>query len=152
LEDQRNNLSEFPIGKLFAFVARQQAIQTDRLMEGLGLYRGQAFLLMTLSGQDGLTHSEIAERLEISPAATTKVIKRMEALNYVQRQSDPEDERISRVFLLAEGWSVIQQIRQVFRHMDEILCSNLSAEEQVTLTSLLVKVYDSLAEQALELS
>jgi hypothetical protein len=30
-------------------------------MERIGLYRGQAILLMILSRHDGITHSEIAE-------------------------------------------------------------------------------------------
>jgi DNA-binding MarR family transcriptional regulator len=52
---------------------------------------------------DGVTHSQIAETLEISPAAATKVIKRMEQVHYVQRRADPADERVSRVYLLYTG-------------------------------------------------
>ena len=74
------NQDEIKIGPLMANIGRLHATRADRFMDRIGLFRGQAFLLMILSEQDGLTHSEIADKLEISPAAATKVIKRMEAL------------------------------------------------------------------------
>lgn len=141
---------EVKLGQLIAAVGRLQASRTDRFMEGMGLYRGQAILLIILSDHEGLTHSEIAEKLEISPAAATKVIKRMEALNYIQRRSDPADERISRVFLKNEGWAVIQQIRDVFSQMDQVLMGSLSPEEEETLKHLLMKVYERLLDLTIE--
>ncbi len=72
----------------------------------------------------------------------------MEALNYVWRYPDPTDERISRVFLQAEGAAVVQQIENSFERIDQILLSNLTLAEQRTLTQLLWKVYASLLEHA----
>ena len=132
------------LGPLLANIGRLHSRRADRFMEHLGLYRGQAILLMVLSHHDGLAHNEIAERLEISPAAATKVIKRMEALQYVQRVPDPVDERVSRVYLQDAGRARIRQARQAFEQMDQVLVGGLSAEEQQTLISLLQKVYASL--------
>ena len=132
------------LGPLLANIGRLHSRRADRFMEHLGLYRGQAFLLMVLSHHDGLAHNEIAEKLEISPAAATKVIKRMEALQYVQRVPDPSDERVSRVTLLDAGRDRIRQVRQAFEQLDGVLVDGLSADEQKTLISLLQKVYASL--------
>lgn len=138
---------EMKIGLLLASIGRLHAKRADRYMERIGLYRGQAILLIVLSEQDGLTHSEIAEKLEVSPAAATKVIKRMEALNYVQRQADPADERVSRVFLKDDGRAMIRQIKQVFEQLDQVLVAHLSSKEHETLIPLLVKVYTALLEE-----
>jgi len=86
------------LGWLLVSVCRLHYTRVDQSMDQIGLYRGQAFLLMTLSRLDGMTHSEIAEKLEISPAAVTKVSKRMEQAQYLLRRADPADERVSRVF------------------------------------------------------
>lgn len=146
MDDLKNVPNEVKIGPLLANIGRLHAKRADQSMDEIGLYRGQAFLLMILAKQEGLTHSEIAERLEISPAAVTKVIKRMEALCYVRRQADPVDERVSRVYLEVEGWAVIHKIRKTFDQIDQALVSNLSPEEQKTLIQLLMKVYASLFE------
>ena len=141
-----NNPDEIKFGMLMANIGRLHAKQADRFMERFGLYRGQAILLKILSENDGQTHSEIAEKLEISPAAATKVIKRMEALNYVKRTPDPTDERISRVFILEEGTSMVHQIENTFDQIDQILLNNFSIAEQRTLIQLLWKVYTNLLE------
>jgi DNA-binding MarR family transcriptional regulator len=131
---------EIKIGYLIVSISRMLTSRADRSMEQIGLFRGQAILLMILSDNDGLTHSEIAQKLEISPAAATKVIKRMEVLNYLQRHADPADDRISRVYLKEDAWAVIQRIKDVFKQSDEIIQAGLSSNELATLTDLLQRV------------
>lgn len=141
---------EMKIGQLMMNIGRLHSTLADRFMEGTALFRGQAFLLMMLSHHDGMTHSELAEKLEISPAAVTKVIKRLEERRYLQRRSDPTDERVSRVFLEEEGWALTQQIKNNFWQIDKALIRNLSAEEQEILTRLLKRVYTNLLEETAE--
>lgn len=141
---------EVQVGHLIVTISRMLASRADRLMERIGLFRGQAKLLMILSDQDGLTHSEMAEKLEISPAAATKVIKRLEALNYLQRQADPSDERISRLYLKDEGWAVIHQIKGFFAENERVLLNGLSGDEKEILIGLLLKVYDNLQAQPVD--
>lgn len=150
MEDHKKDALEKKIGPLLAYIGRMHSTRADRFMEHLGLFRGQAFLLMVLSKGDGLTHSNIAEILDISPAAATKVIKRMEERHFVRRQPDPKDERVSRVFLEEEGWAMIHQVQKTFEQIDEVLVSHLSPEEQSTLIKLLLKVASSLQEYETE--
>ncbi len=135
---------ELSFDRLLAVIGRLQATRADQAMDKIGLFRGQAFLLMILSHHDGLTHTEIAQKMQISPAAVTKIIQRMEKLNYVQRCPDQNDERISRVFLQEEGKAVTQQIRHSFDEIDEIIIAGLSEKEQETLRSLLLHILDNL--------
>jgi DNA-binding MarR family transcriptional regulator len=114
------------LGRLLVSVCRLHHIRADQSMDRIGLYRGQARLLMTLSEQDGLSHSEIAERLEISASAATKVIQRMEEARYVQRQPDPADERVSRVYLQAQGHALIAAIRRTFGRLDRTMFGGVS--------------------------
>ena len=132
------------LSRLLLNTGRAYVNRADHFMERIGLYRGQAILLLILSEQDGLTHSELAKKLGISLAATTKVINRLEALNYLQRQADPSDKRISRVFLKDEGWGVIHQIQAVFDQIDQTFFTNISNDEQDILRVLLTRMGDNL--------
>jgi MarR family transcriptional regulator, organic hydroperoxide resistance regulator len=138
---------DMPIGHLFANLCRLQATRADQLMDQIGLYRGQAILLVILAKQEGLTHSEIAEKLRISPSAATKVIKRLEKLNYLQRQPDPVDERLSRVYLKDEARAVIDQIHAAFRKIDRVMVAGINPEEQEQLRVLLGRVQANLEER-----
>jgi len=135
---------DFSFDRLLAVIGRLQATRADQAMDKIGLFRGQAFLLMILSHHDGLTHTEIAQKMQISPAAVTKIIQRMEKLNYVQRCPDPNDERISRVFLMDEGKAVTQQIHHSFTEIDEVIIAGFSEEDQKKLKTLLLRVLKNL--------
>jgi DNA-binding MarR family transcriptional regulator len=113
-------------------------------MDRIGLYRGQAILLMILSQDDGMTHSEIAAKLEISPAAATKVIKRMEQAGYLQRQADPGDERVSRVYLREAGRALIAEIDRVFGRLDQMMFDGLSEPDLERLRDLLTHMQANL--------
>jgi len=146
--DATQDFEEVQMGHFIVNLSRLLASRVDRTLEEIGLYRGQAVLLMILSHHDGLTHSEIAEKLTISSAAATKVIKRMEALNYIQRRSDPNDGRVSRVFLRDEGRAVDDKIKSIFRQNEELLRNGLSEEEQAILVNLLARVHANLLASA----
>jgi DNA-binding MarR family transcriptional regulator len=132
------------LGQLLVSVCRLHHTRADQSVDKTGLYRGQAFLLMTLSEQDGMTHSEIAERLEISAPAVTKVITRMEEAHYVQRRPDPADRRVSRVYLQAEGHALIAEIHPAFERLDRTAFDGLSGTDLERLRDLLVQMQANL--------
>ena len=132
------------LGRLLVSVCRLHHTRADQSMDKIGLYRGQARLLMTLSEQDGLSHSEIAEKLEISAPAATKVIQRMEEAHYVQRQADPADERISRVYLQAQGHALIAEIRRTFGQLDQTMFDGLTDLDLERFRDLLTQMQANL--------
>jgi DNA-binding MarR family transcriptional regulator len=132
------------LGRLMVSVCRLHHTRADQSVDKIGLYRGQALLLMTLSERDGMTHSEIADRLEISAAAATKVIKRMEQAHYVQRRADPADERVSRVYLQAQGHALIAAINVAFGRLDHMMFVGLPQPDLERLRGLLTQMQSNL--------
>lgn len=132
------------LGRLLVNICRLHHTRADQSMDRIGLYRGQAFLLMILSQRDGMIHAEIAERLEISPAAATKVIKRMEQAGYLQRQPDPADERVSRVYLLDGGRALIAEIDRAFGELDRAMFEGLPEADLEQFSDLLVQMQANL--------
>jgi MarR family transcriptional regulator, organic hydroperoxide resistance regulator len=138
------DLNNTPLGRLMGEIFRMQSIRSDQLMEDWGLYQGQARILMILSNHEYLTHSEIAENLHISPAATSKVIKRLEQKNLLKRKPDPADERISRVYLQEEGLAMIAKIRNVFKQIEQTMFAGFSDGEKEALRAMLIRIYMNL--------
>jgi MarR family transcriptional regulator, organic hydroperoxide resistance regulator len=140
------------LGKLLFNISRLHGTRADQLMDQIGLFRGQGMLLKYVARHDGLTHSEIAENLQISPAAVTKVIKRLEELDFLKRQPDPKDERVSRVFIQPEGCKVIEQIHEIFLQLDSSTFQGFSEEELDQLNSYLRRMEANLQNSAPELA
>src|SRR5512147_378522 len=91
---------------LLANICHLHRARIQQLFEALGLYQGQPPLLRQLWGQEGLTQTELAERLKLAPATVTKMLQRMEKTGFIARRPDSEDQRISRVYLTEAGRAV----------------------------------------------
>ena len=73
------------LGLALANICRLHHARIHILLESVGLYRGQPPLLFALWHQDGQTHSELAERLHVTPATITRMIQRMEKTGFLER-------------------------------------------------------------------
>lgn len=132
------------LGRLLAGVCRLHHTRADQAMDKIGLFRGQGMLLLTLAQQDGMAQSEIAEKLRISPAAATKVITRMEEAQYLERRADPEDGRVSRVYLRDQGRALTQEIYAAFGQLDQGMLGGLSQADLERLLDLLTRMQTNL--------
>jgi DNA-binding MarR family transcriptional regulator len=110
------------------------------LLDDLGLYRGQPSMLGALWAQDGMTHSELAEQINKSPATITKMVKRMEKTGFVERRPDPRDERLSRVYLTGAGRDIQSAVEGVWRAFEEQAFAGFSQEELAALRGALLRV------------
>ncbi len=131
---------------LLAQVSRLHRQRAHELLDKLGLYRGQPPVLFALWEQDGLTHRELAEQLEITPATMTRMIQRMEKAGFVQRQPDASDQRLSRVYLTDVGRTVRVELEAVWQRMDMECFNRFSDEERVVLRGFLLRLRANLSQ------
>jgi DNA-binding MarR family transcriptional regulator len=110
------------------------------LLEELGLHRGQAFVLYALWEQDGITQSELTERLDRSPSTITKTVQRMERAGFVKRCPDDSDERVSRVCLTDAGRDVRPAVEEVWNVLDRQIFAGFSPQELTALSDLLTRI------------
>jgi DNA-binding MarR family transcriptional regulator len=127
------------IGALLVQICRAHRNKAQELLSQVDLYPGQEFLLLNLWPQDGLTHSEVAEHLCVQPATVTRMLDRLVKTGLVQRLTDAEDQRVSRVYLTEKGRQLVQPIEQIWDELEQISFANLTLEER-----LLMQVYQNL--------
>ena len=73
------------------------------LLDELGLTYPQYLAMLVLWEKDGLTVSELGERLFLDSGTLTPLLKRLEASGLVSRLRDVEDERRVHITLTAAG-------------------------------------------------
>lgn len=113
-------------------------------MEELGLHRGQPPVLFALQERDGIPNSEMAEFLRITPATLTNKVKRMEKAGLVVRRRDPEDERISRIYMTEKGQGIMAELHRSVLEREDILLTGFSEGETETLKAQLRRVLDNI--------
>ncbi|MDO9438322.1 MarR family winged helix-turn-helix transcriptional regulator [Hydrogenophaga sp.] len=73
------------------------------LLEDIGLTYPQYLAMLVLWEQDGVTVSELGERLHLDSGTLTPLLKRLEAAELVTRLRDVQDERRVLIRLTAAG-------------------------------------------------
>src|SRR5438876_9984265 len=90
-------------------------------------------LLKYLWNQDGLSQKEIGEFMEIQSATVTRMVIRMERAGFVERRTDAEDERVSRVYLTERGRSLQPVAEQGWMALEQQILASCSLEERLLL-------------------
>jgi DNA-binding MarR family transcriptional regulator len=129
---------------LLAQVSKLHRGRMHTLFEELGLYHGQPPLLFALWDQDGQTHRELAGRLHIQAATMTKMVQRMEKAGFLERRADPDDQRVSRVYLTDAGRNIREDVNQVFRRLEDETFADFVLEERVLLRRFFLQMRENL--------
>jgi DNA-binding MarR family transcriptional regulator len=73
------------------------------ILEKLGLTYTQYITIVALWEEDDQTVGSLGEKLFLESNTLTPILKKLEAMGYLQRQRDPADERQVRINLTKEG-------------------------------------------------
>jgi len=140
-DQERINLNDW---QLLAQVSQIFRTVSETFTDQVDIPRGQATLLCAIARQDGLTQSEIAERMSVQGATVSSMLRRLEEAGLVTRRRDPEDNRLVRVSLTDEGLQKEQAINAQIGNMQELMFKGLSDEERAVLLDLLNRVIDNI--------
>jgi MarR family transcriptional regulator, organic hydroperoxide resistance regulator len=112
----------------------------------IGLYPGQEMLLFQLWQEEGVTQSQLVEKLCVEPPTVTKTLQRLEKAGIIERKQDAEDARVSRVYLTPKGEALKEQVQQIWRDLEARTTKNLSEVEQAFILRLLEQITKNLGE------
>jgi DNA-binding MarR family transcriptional regulator len=104
-------------------------------------------VLSHLWGQDGLTPSELAERLGVEPPTITNMLSRMEKAGFLERCRDPRDARCTRVYLTGKGWEFREPVESRWEAAQKNAFAGITAEEEVLLRRLLGRIQENLSRE-----
>ena len=121
-------------------VAQRRVQRAVAASSGNVVSPAQAGLLFVLGRQDGVSMGEAGAALDLGPAGISGLVDRMTALNLVERRSDAEDARSSRVFLTAKGRKSLALATETARQINSCLMEGFSEEEIDTVARWLASI------------
>ena len=113
------------------------------LLGALGLTYPQYVAMLTLWERDGLTVSELGERLFLDSGTLTPLLKRLEASGHLTRLRDVHDERRVRITLTPQGRALREQAESIPQCVLE--SAQCTLPELTALTRQLTTLRDRLA-------
>ncbi len=108
--------------------AEYQPERNRRVFKELNLNQIKALHL--LKQRPGMVQKELAEALEVTPAAVSTAIRHLEKLHMIERQSDPADARHMRLFLAPDTAEMVSHMNDVWHQAIADLLGSLPVEEQ----------------------
>ncbi len=112
----------------FALYSAAHSIQRlyRPLLESLDLTYPQYLVLLVLWETDGLSVSQIGERLFLKSATVTPLLKRMETAGLIERRRSDDDERALVVTLTTSGKALRRKVQRI---TTDVTCAATDASD-----------------------
>ena len=110
-------------------------------LKPLGLTYTQYIVLLVLWEKDGISVTEIGERLMLDNGTLSPLLKKLEQAGYITRQRDREDERVVIIRLTEDGRALQEKAKDV--PLQVAGCFGLPPEKARALYSLLYELLDN---------
>ncbi|MCW9035126.1 MAG: MarR family transcriptional regulator [Rhodospirillales bacterium] len=133
------------IGLVFNDVARFRGILFDQMLHDDGVTHVQAFVLDRLFKQDGLTQTELSERMDIGTVTVSGLVDRLEAKGWVERKPDSKDRRAKRVWLTSKVGNIRKKMSGCITQLNDVTLDGMEDSEIDQLVDLLKKAKINLA-------
>ena len=119
-------------------VAHRNFLQ--KAMGEIGLNGGQIFVLIELWKADGQSQIEMVRNLNLTPPTVHKMVKSLEKNGFVVNRQDPDDGRMSRIYLTPSGVSVRDLVDEQWSKLEAENFSVLTVTEKLILQQIAVKL------------
>ena len=107
-------------GAFMRLLHRYTEVNFGRLKD-MGVHPGQLPFLNIISHKEGISQRELAECLHVKPPTVAVTVKRLEKADVIYRRPDPNDMRISRIYLTEKGIRISAQIEVVIQENEKVL-------------------------------
>lgn len=116
----------------------------EKCVAATGVYRSQHQMLMSLGRNPDCSQMELAQFLDITPAAVTTTIKKLEKGGYITRLVCEEDNRVNKISITEKGQEVIEQSIRIFSEVEKKALQDFSEEEMKQLNDFLIRIRKNL--------
>lgn len=124
-----------------AFVLQRRLV--SKAFADRGMHPSEAMCLRVLADRNGVSQRDLADFLHLSRPRVTAILQALERSGAVERQSDNEDQRLTRVFLTEHGRVMSGELHGVFASCLGTTIGALSERDRRELIRLLETMTES---------
>ncbi len=121
-------------------INREHKHLIDSQVTKIGIHRTQHRILMHLAREGDLpSQKKLAEIFEITPAAITGALQKLEKDGYIERKIG-SDNRFNEVTITEKGKEIVEITRELFAEADNALFTGFSDEELTVFSAFLERI------------
>lgn len=135
---------EFAVFQQFKNAMFLQRRLMSKLLANEDTHPAQAGCLHVLAHRDGLSQTELADKLHISRPTASTMLQKMEASGVIERRPDAQDHRLLRIFITEAGKELVSRLDTVFGDIIRAAVGPLGEKDREELNRLLGELNDNL--------
>lgn len=135
---------EFSYGRCFSIIYRHGKTINDRMIRKFQLSGPQGGYLRWICENPGISQEDLAKFYQVDKGAIAKSVRRMEDLDYIRREQNPEDRRAYCLFPTKKAQELVVFCREDIRRMERAFEESLTPEEVETFKRLLIRITDNM--------
>jgi DNA-binding MarR family transcriptional regulator len=116
----------------------------DKRFQEYGITVSQASLLHQLWHEDGLTQTQIQEKLSMRGASVSGLVDALLKKGFIIRKQDEDDARYKRLYLTKKGREIEDKTIGLMMELDEEIMEGFSEEENAMLICWMKKLHSNL--------
>lgn len=136
------------LGFYFNDIARLMRKRFDMAARNIGVTGPQWRVLLVVLRNPGINQGQLADRLDVEPITTCRMVDRLELAGLVERRRDPADRRAWRIFLTDAALPLVGQLREIGEEMVAQATCDLSEGERAAMTTQLERIRERLLDNA----
>lgn len=121
--------------------------RVDKKLEKYNLVKGQATLLSIIRDNNGATQNELAHILNVKYSSMSERLNKLEALGYIEKGIDEDNQRYKRVYITPSGRKAVTQANKMLNEFDEKLYKGFTKKDKKQLEEYLEKMLFNITKQ-----
>ncbi len=131
--------------ELYISVHKELIKNLKELAEPYKFNRGELPVLAKLiKKEDGIPQKEIREDLTISKSTLSKTINSLIKKDFLKKEKDPEDRRVTLIYLTNKGKEIKNIIKEIDQNAEERMMKNFDEKEKEQLSRYLERLLENL--------
>ncbi len=134
-----NNEIFFAVNRLMK-INREHKHIIDSQVADIGIHRTQHRILMHIARKGNLpSQKELAEHLDVTPAAISGALQKLESDKYIERKLG-SDNRFNEITITEKGREIVEKTRERFSSVDNSLFRDFTPEELTLFSGYLERI------------
>jgi DNA-binding MarR family transcriptional regulator len=129
------------VGFLLNRAARSMKRTLEARLATYGITASQYVLLAILANKDGLSQTQLGNRLSFDNPTVTGVIDRMERDGLVERRRTSSDRRVINIFLTRKAREILSELQEIADEVNDRALEDYSPKERSDLITMLNSIW-----------
>jgi DNA-binding MarR family transcriptional regulator len=125
-------------------VARLYRRRFDERTRSFGITGPQMRALVAIMRFPGINQGALADRLDVEPITTCRMVDRLEQANLVERRRDPQDRRAWQLFLTESAEPIAEQLQAIGQTVLNDSLQGIDPAARDAALAMLARIRDNL--------